>query len=360
MRTLFITATLLARALQLSAQEEMAQVWNVRLEHKIEHTGTDPNPGEDNMSYAASDKEMTVFRNKDGGTVWTKAFKDLAPRLRKIDELIPFWESNTVFLFEKKGGKDVIACIDLPTGNALWTTEKYSNLTDENVIYLKEKDAFAISTEDALTLIRTRTGEELWSTNAFTGAVGKYIIDGDDMVCVNFVPGGLAHLFKGFKNEIARIDLTTGRIKWENTYVGRAERKVVTGEFIYDLKLEEGKVFLLLNGIQVYDYKTGATQWSAAFDFTPEGIAGAPANAKKFGVYGAIAKPVVVGNDLYVLDMQNKRKQYVKKYDRMTGKLLWTSPEIADPWRRMRSWSWWRNGACSTATSSPAACRPST
>lgn len=325
-----LAAILIASTLQLSAQEEMSQVWNTRLEHKIEHTGTDPNPGDDNISYAASDKEMTVFRNKDGGTVWTKAFKDLAPRLRKIDELIPFWESNTVFLFEKKGGKDVIACIDLPTGNALWTTEKYSNLTDENVIYLKEKDMFAISTEDALTMIKARTGEEMWSTNAFTGAVGKYIIDGDDMVCVNFVPGGLAHLFKGFKNEIARIDLTNGKIKWENTYVGRAERKVVTGEFIYDLKLEEGKVLLMLNGIQVYDAKTGATQWSAAYDFTPEGIAGAPANAKKFGVYGAIAKPVVDGNDLYVLDMQNKKKQYVKKYDRLTGKLLWTSPEIAD------------------------------
>ncbi len=323
-------ATLLAFSLRLSAQEDMTQVWTSRLEHKIEYTGTDPNAGEDNLSYAASDKEMTVFRNKDGGTVWTKAFKDMAPRLRKIDELIPFWESNTVFLFERKGGADVVACIDLATGNALWTTEKYSKLEEDNVIYLKEKDAFCISTKDGLFYIMARTGEEKWSSKVFTGSVGKYFIDGDDMTCVNFVGPGLAALFSGFKNQIARIDLKTGAIKWENSYVGRAERKVVTREFIYDVRLEEGKVFLMLNGIQVYDYVTGAKQWAAAFDFTPEGIVGAPAHAKKFGVYGALAKPVVDGNDLYVLDMQNKKSQYVKKYDRQTGKLLWTSPEIKE------------------------------
>jgi outer membrane protein assembly factor BamB len=330
MRTILLSTALLAIGLCLSAQEDMSPVWNIRLDHKIQHTGTDPNPGEDNSSYAASEKEMTVFRNKDGTVVWTKPFKDMAPRLRKIDELIPFWESNTVFLFDRRGGADVVACIDLPTGSTLWTTEKYSNLEEDNVIYLKEKDAFCISTKSGLSYISARTGEEKWSTNVFTGAVGKYHIEGDDMTCVNFVGPGLAALFSGFKNQIARIDLRTGAIKWENTYVGRAERKVVTRDFIYDLKVENGKVFLMLNGIQVYDHATGRQEWSAAFDFTPEGIAGAPAHAKRFGVYGAIAEPVVDGNDLYVVDMQNKRSQYLKKYDRMSGKLLWTSPEIKE------------------------------
>lgn len=328
--SLSLLAASAALTLRLSAQEDMSQVWTTRLEHRIEHTGTDPNPGDDNVSYAASDKEMTVFRNTDGSTVWTKAFKDMAPRLRKIDELIPFWESNTVFLFERKGGADVVACIDLNTGAALWTTEKYSKLEEDNVIYLKERDAFCISTKDGLFYIMARTGEEKWSSKVFTGAVGKYIIDGDDMVCVNFVGPGLAALFSGFKNQIARIDLNTGAVKWENTYVGRAERKVVTRKFVYDLKLESNKVFLMLNGIQVYDYATGQQQWSAAFDFTPEGIVGAPAHAKRFGVYGAVAEPVVDGNDLYVLDMQNKKSQYIKKYDRMSGKLIWTSPEIKE------------------------------
>src|SRR5436190_749320 len=122
MRTILLPTTLLLLGLRLCAQEDMSTVWNIRLDHRIDHTGTDPNAGDDNLSYAASDKEMTVFRNKDGSVVWTKAFKDMAPRLRKIDELIPFWESNTVFLFDRRGGNDVVACIDLPSGNTLWTT----------------------------------------------------------------------------------------------------------------------------------------------------------------------------------------------------------------------------------------------
>ncbi len=330
MRHLLITTAAMLAILPLAAQEDMAQVWTARLEHKIDYTGTDPNEGDDRISFAASDKEMTVFRNKDGSVVWMKAFKELSPNLKKIDELIPFWESKCVFLFERKTGKDQIAVIDLTNGTALWTTAKYQNLEEDNVIYISEKDAFCISTKDGLHYIKARTGEEMWATMAFTGAVGKYIVDGDDMTCVNFVGPGLAALFTGFKNQVARIDLKTGALKWENTYVGRAERKVVTRDFIYDLKLEQGKVFLMLNGIQVYDYATGAQQWSAAFDFTPEGITGAPAHAIRFGVYGAIAEPVVDGNDLYVVDMQNKKKQFVKKFDRQTGKLLWTSPEIKE------------------------------
>lgn len=330
MKTPIILATALLTTTWCMAQDDMSTVWTTKLDFRITHSGTDPNPGDDNVGYGASDKEMAVYRNKDGSILWTKPFKEMAPRLKKIDELIPFWESNTVFLFDHRGGSDVICCIDLMSGATLWTSEKYSNLEEDNVIYIKEKDLFAISTKDAMTMIKARTGEELWSTKVFTGSVGKYIIDGDDMVCVNFVGPGLAALFSGFKNQIVRLDLNTGTIKWQNSYIGRAERKVVTRKFVYDLKLEGGKVMLMLNGIQVYDYMTGAQQWTAAFDFTPEGVCGAPAHAKKFGVYGAVADPVVDGNDIYVLDCSNRRNQYLKKYDRLTGKLLWTSPEIQD------------------------------
>ena len=157
------TATILAFGLRLSAQEDMSEAWAVRLEHKIDYTGVGDQGAreykENNLSYSASDKEMTVFQNSDGKTVWTKPFKELSPNLKKIDELIPFWESATVFLFDRKMGHDQIACIDLKSGAALWTTDKYQDLTDENMVYVPEKDAFAISTKDALTYIKARTGE---------------------------------------------------------------------------------------------------------------------------------------------------------------------------------------------------------
>jgi hypothetical protein len=137
-------------------------------------------------------------------------------------------------------------------------------------------------------------------------------------------------LFTGFKNMIAKINMDNGDIVWSNTYIGRAERKIISREFLYDIVVEGPRVILRLNGIQVYDYNTGANLWSAAFDFTPNGVRARPANARQWGVYGAVADPVYVKetNDLYVLDMSNRSNQYVKKYDANTGKMIWTSPEI--------------------------------
>jgi outer membrane protein assembly factor BamB len=189
-----------------------------------------------------------------------------------------------------------------------------------------------ITLKKELVYVRAQTGEELWSTEKFKGVVGQYHFDGSDhsLTMVNFVPSALGALFTGFKNQIAKINLTNGEIIWENTYVGRAERKVISKEFLFALKVVDNKVYLRLNGMQVYDYKTGAKVWAAAYDFTPERVVGKPLGAKVFGVYGAVADPVVDGNDIYVLDMQSRSKQYVKKYDVQTGKLLWTSPEIDD------------------------------
>jgi outer membrane protein assembly factor BamB len=310
------------------AQEDMPIVWEVKSPHKILFNGTGTE--DRGYSYVASDKEISIFANETGRIKWTKAFKELAPKLSKIDELIPFWESNTVFLFDRKMGKDQIACLDMETGALLWSTDRYQNVTDENVVYIPERQGFAISLKDKLVFIKVSNGEEIWSTSQFGGVVGKYVYTNDGhLVTVNFQPSGLVALFTGFKNMIAKINMDNGDIVWSNTYIGRAERKLISREFLYDIIVEGNRVILRINGIQVYDYNTGANQWSAAFDFTPEGVR-RPANAKRYGVYGAVADPVFINDtkELYVLDMSNRNNQFVKKYDSNTGKLIWTSPEI--------------------------------
>ena len=331
MKKQLLTLLFVSVFLGLFAQEDMPIVWETKAPHKILFNGTGTE--DRGYSYVASDKEISFFANETGRIKWTKAFKELAPKLNKIDELIPFWESNTVFLFDRKMGKDQIACVDMETGALLWSTDRYQNVTDENVVYIPERQGFAISLKDKLVFIKVSNGEEIWSTAQFGGVVGKYVYTADGyLVTVNFQPSGLVALFTGFKNMIAKINMDNGDIVWSNTYIGRAERKVLTREFLYDITVEGPRVILRLNGIQVYDYNTGANLWSAAFDFTPDGVRGRPANAQKWGVYGAVADPVYIKetNDLYVLDMSNKRNQYVKKYDANTGKMIWTSPEIKD------------------------------
>lgn len=310
-----------------SAQKEMRTVWETKLGHKVEFSGTGTE--DRGYSYSATDKEITVFDNKTGETRWTGRWKDLVPKMRKIDELIPFWESDALFLFDRKTGKDQLAVLDLATGKLLWNTETYQNVSEESIVYVPEEDAFAITLKDKLVWVMAKTGEEKWSTSKFKGTVGRYVVIGNkELVMVNFQPEGLKALLSGYKNQIVRIDLSNGNIVWENTYVGRAERKVISRDFIYNLDVADDKVVLRMNGLQVYDLNTGANLWSAAFDYTPDGVVGAPSGARKFGVYNAVADPVVVGDDMYVLDMSNRKNQYIKKYDRHSGKLLWTSPEI--------------------------------
>ncbi|PLW94509.1 MAG: hypothetical protein C0591_12710, partial [Marinilabiliales bacterium] len=327
MKKLLFVAMLATLCLATFSQGEMPQVWQKDMGIKFTHTGTGLEVND--YSYVASDKEMAVFSNKDGSIYWKKTFKEIAPNLKKIDELVPFWESKVVFLFDRKTGKDQIACIDITNGSLLWTTDKYQKVTEDMVVYIEEDHSFAISLKDELVYVKAHTGEELWSTSKFQGVVGKYIYNKEDktMVMVNFIPSGIVAFFTGFKNQIVRINMENGDILWENTYIGRADRKVISRDFVYDLQIDGDKVLLKLAGLQVYDYNTGASIWSAAFDFTPDVIK-APNGVVKWGVYGTVAEPVVVGDDIYVLDMQNKKSQYVKKYDYHTGKLLWTSSEI--------------------------------
>ncbi len=322
-----LLALLLCSASALYAQKEMPVMWDVKQDHKGDHSGTGSE--ERGHGYTADDKQITVYDTRTGQTIWTSKFKELVPKLKKVDDLIPFWESDAIFLFDRRMGKDQLAVVNMADGKLLWNSEIYQDLSSDNIVYVPEMDAFVIALKDKLVFVKAKTGEEVWSTTKFKGVVGQYVRTGDGtMVMVNFMPGELAALFSGFKNQIVRIDLSNGNILWENTYVGRAERKVITGKFLYDLEINGDKVFLRMNGIQAYDLNTGKNLYSAAFDYTPDGVVGRPLNARRFGVYGAVADPLTVGDDLYVLDMSNRRNQYLKKYNKQSGQLLWTSPEI--------------------------------
>lgn len=328
-----VYAVLLALVMSIGAmaQDEMNEVWSIGLEHQTDMVGTGLEGG---MSYAADSKKMTFFNNEDGSVVWSKSFKEIAPKLKKVDELIPFWKSGCVFLFDRKMGKDQMAVVDMKTGEALWTSDQYQKVSEETVYYVPEKDAFAIVMtkgmvkNSSLVFIKAKTGEEVWETERFKGVVAQ-TLQGDDgkFVLYNMAPNGLQFILNGFKNQVVKMDFDSGDVLWEAPYSGVVKKKVITRELLSDMTLEEGKVILKSSGIQVYDYKTGSQLWAAAYNETPS-ILKAPKGATKFGVYGGVADPVIVGRDVYVLEMHAKKNQKLKKYDINSGRLLWTSPEI--------------------------------
>jgi outer membrane protein assembly factor BamB len=266
MNKLFFLTAALCFSMGANAEDEMPEVRSTKFDDQIDWYGCDDSG---NMAYGmvASDKEISVYESATGKLKWTKSFKELATRMRKIDDIILINLALKIFLLDLKIGSEQVAVVDLITGNLDWDSDKYKLKSRDMISYISEENAFLFTFKDVNVLVEALTGEEHWSTQKFKGKIGTYYYDSGMLTTVNFVQEELLALLTGFKNQIAKINMKTGEIMWENTYVGRAHRKILTKEFMYDLNVVNDKVVLELDGLQMYDYKTGAQLWSAAFDY---------------------------------------------------------------------------------------------
>jgi outer membrane protein assembly factor BamB len=315
-------------AIAAYAQGEMSEVFKKEIDHSFDHVAKS-----EEYCYASSGKEITVLDSKTGEIKWNKKYSQISDQLGKVDEIISLWDSKVIFVFDRKLGKDKMACIDALTGELLWITANYQDVEEENIIYISELNAFAVTTKKDLTMVKARTGEELWKTEKFKGIIGTYTYMPDGTITlINMKATLIGSIFSGFKNQLTKINTKNGDVIWDQTYRGVVERKVLTRERLVNMEIKENKVFLYMNGIQVFDFTDGKSLWAAVYDQTPSDVVKnkKPMGATKFGAYGVVAEPVVVGDYIYVLDLVNKRNQYLKKYALKTGKLIWQSAEIKD------------------------------
>lgn len=326
MKTKMLLILFALAGIMVNAQDDMPEMWSTKVGHNIDFYGCN-NEDDDGLGYVSDGKELSVYENSKGDVLWTKKMKDIAPRLRKVDDMFAIWDAQKIFLLDLKLGKEQVSVVDMNTGEALWFSDEYKLRSNEMVTYIKEEDGFLFTFKDKNVFVDAKTGAQKWSTSKFKGKIGAYYYENGFLTTVNFIPSEFLALFTGFKNQIAKINMKTGEIVWENTYIGRAERKIVSREFMFSIEVVDNHVILQLAGLQVYDYKTGATLWSAAYSH--DAPVKRPRNAKSFGVYGDVADPVFTDNHVYVIDMSGKKNQYIRKYERKTGKMVWQSQEIA-------------------------------
>ncbi len=325
---LFCAASLMAQK-----PEEMKTLWESKLSHDFDVVGLDESVG---IIHGSNDKTFSILNDSDGDVKWSKKFSDIFSNIRKVDLQIPMYEAKAIFLFDKKMGKDQMVIVDMESGKMLWNSSKYQGIVHpDEIVYVPEMGAYAIVTNDALTMVKARTGEELWSTKTMNTPVGKYIYDEKEkmITMINMPRSFLGSLMKGFKNQIVKINAKNGDVVWDQTYRGIVEKKVVTRDPIVHFVIAEGnKLMLQLAGLQVFDYQTGKALWSATYDVSFEEFARVktPGRVLAKGVYGAVADPLYDGEFVYLLDFKSKSSQYLKKYEVNSGKLVWTSPEIKD------------------------------
>lgn len=295
------------------------------------------------------DNSATVL-DGSGKTIWSGDYKKITTNNTNNSEYqYVIWKEKGGYLFlfdARKLGTDRVAVIDIATGKELWNSELYQNLipkgtkaeegTDqgelETVKYIYELDAFLISQKASVILVKANTGEKIWETNRFKGGVGKYIYDPkrNEIVMLNFKPTALGALFAGFKNQLVKINAVNGDVLWDATFAGLIEKELVTRRAIVDLWIKDDKIFMYLNGLQVYNINNGQKLWEAVYENDMDGGSGGLfSNSARKKYYRTLADPLFTDNAVYIVMLGTRdRTKYVEKHDLESGKLLWASEKI--------------------------------
>ena len=295
------------------------------------------------------DNSATVL-DGSGKTIWSGDYKKITTNnTNKCEYQYVIWKDNGGYLFlfdARKLGTDRVAVIDIATGKEMWNSELYQNLiqkgtksaegTDEGeletVKYITELDAFLISQKASVILVNAKTGEKIWETNRFKGGVGKYIYDAKrkEIVMVNFKPTALGALFAGFKNQLVKINAVNGDILWDATFVGVIEKELVTRRAILDLWIKGDKLFMYLNGLQVYNLNSGQKLWEAIYENDMAGSNGGLfSGSKRSKIYRTLADPLFTDDAVYIVMLGTRdRTKYIEKHDLNSGKLLWASEKV--------------------------------
>jgi hypothetical protein len=326
-------------------------VWESEFENKatvLAVTGSN----KDSYVLGTDDNSASVL-DGDGKKVWSGDYKNITTnKTNKCDYQYPVWKENGkggyLFLFDaRKLGTDRIAVIDMTTGKELWNSENYQNLIPkdrgtlgsstsdlETVKYIDELDAFLIAQKDGMNLVKAKTGEKVWETKLIKGAVAEYNYDKvkNEIVMLNYKPTFFGALVSGFKNQLLKVNAANGEIIWDASFRGLVEKELVTRKPILDLWIKGDKVFLWLDGIQVFNSNSGQKMWEVAYEddmnkSKKKSMLGGPKVEKE--IYRTLAKPLFTDDAVYIVIFATRdRTKYVEKHDLNTGKLMWGSEKI--------------------------------
>lgn len=322
-------------------------VWESEFDNKASFMA---NSNADGSLIIGTDDNSASVIDGDGKIVWSGDYKKITTNKTNNSEYqYIIWgdKGGYLFLFDSRSmGTDRVAVIDIATGKELWNSEKYQKLISkdarnddngggdqgelETVKYINELDSFLISQKESVIMVKANTGEKIWETNRFKGGVGKYIYDAkrNEIIMVNYKPTTMGALFTGFKNQLIRMNAANGEVIWDATFTGLVEKELVTRQAIIDLWIKEDKLYLYMNGLQVYNISNGQKIWEAVYENDMEGGGGFMAN-KNQKIYKTLAQPLFTDTAVYLTMFGNRdRTKYIEKHDLETGKLLWASTKV--------------------------------
>jgi len=298
----------------------------------------------DNVKYVigTTKKEVSVLNGESGKPLWKKSFLELAGVKEAKDQQI-IEETNTLLFISNQKGPEEIFCVDLETGNKIWSNNQFKNINLGNLIFIPSANCYAVIHKNGITFIDYLTGKEKGSIGGIPGVIGKtaYISSLNQLVIFAYQVNSLKALGSGLQNNLISIDLNTFKVKWNSIIKGVAEIKKFAGKsfspinwatvgiekgigssnILVDLLVRGDKVIVMMNGLKAFDLSSGNLIWAVDFDLSLDrGLVGSAQ------MYNAVAEPLFSKNHFYLASFERGRDKSIKKYDIETGKLIWETP----------------------------------
>ncbi|MCW3094316.1 MAG: hypothetical protein JWP81_5385 [Ferruginibacter sp.] len=337
-----ITATVLMVlfASSLFAQANFPVTWDTKFQNDADYWRYSTDDGK--YVIGTTKKAVSVLNGANGQPVWSKTFSEMAGVKEAASQTI-MEGSETLLFISKQKGNDELFCVDLKTGNKLWSNDQFDGININSLIYIQEAACYAVTQKKGLTFIDEKTGKEKGSVDEIKGVIGRYayIAASNQLLVFAYQVNSLKAIGSGFKNHLICIDLNTYQQKWNTTIKGVVEIKklagksfsifdwatvginkgIGSGNVLVDLLVKGDKAYIIMNGLEAFDLATGNKLWEMDFDLSlNRGLGGASQ------LYNAVAYPLFTKDHIYIASFEKGRDKSLKKYDIQTGKMLWETP----------------------------------
>ena len=211
------------------AQANFPVTWDTKFENDADYWKYTSADGK--FVVGTTKKEVSVLSGSDGKPLWTKSFMDLAGvKEAKSQQIIE--ETETMLFISKQKGNDELFCVDLNTGNKLWSNDHFNDIDLNNLIFIHEAKSYVVLQKNGLTLIDEKTGQEKGSVEGIKGVIGRYayLKKTNQLLVFAYQVNSLKAIGSGLKNNLVCIDLNTAKVNWNTVIKGVVEIKRSAGK----------------------------------------------------------------------------------------------------------------------------------
>jgi len=358
------------------AQEEFPVVWKSKFDFKPSVYSKRNPLG--TIFIGISDKEIQAL-DENGKSLWKLKSESIG--IKEVELVTWVKDAHVIRIGTKKTKKDlpISVFIDVRTGKELWRSTKITWMgfdgatIDES--YISDMNAMYMQYGNEMVLIELNTGKEIWKIDTFANLELKSLEvfhpEGMDVIEVvmdeavrsyyelktgksiskitsnyykkqnSYMSSAIVsdedlHVRLDYKNKIVKGStgsktkmvlsakrFSTGDEVWRTEFSANMVTTLVTKEDMLRFFVQNNRIYVIYEGISVFDLKTGKELWKSEFNNSEVSL-----GLKAKQELGIACMPLVDGNTAYITDLTSG-VYGISKVDATTGKTIWQSDKFS-------------------------------